>query len=125
MRAEALVYLCDGHGDYIATAREKCPLLEEDRKQLAEGQSDAHDPNVWSGRALQEVSSIRQVRSCINVSGLCLERVVLRAIMDISAHAVSLADRPRPGHSGHQCSHAPGRPISIIVSSSRRPRRAN
>jgi hypothetical protein len=28
------------------------------------------DPNVWSGRALQEVSSIRQMRSCINVSGL-------------------------------------------------------
>jgi len=45
------------------------------------------DPNVWSSRALQEVSSIRQMRSCINVSGLCLERV-LRAIMDISAHAI-------------------------------------
>ncbi|MEH2506488.1 hypothetical protein V1290_005299 [Bradyrhizobium sp. AZCC 1578] len=42
---------------------------------------------VWSGRALQEVSSTWQMRSCINVSGLCLERVVLRAIMDISAHA--------------------------------------
>src|SRR5215510_10221613 len=36
---------------------------------------------------------------------------VLRAIMDISAHAISLAVRPRPGRSGHQCSHAPGRPI--------------
>jgi hypothetical protein len=38
------------------------------------------------------------LRSCINVSGLCLERLVLRAIMDISAHAFSLADRPRTGH---------------------------
>jgi len=48
----------------------------------------------------------------INVSGLCLERVVLRAIMGISAHAISLPDRPpRTGHLGHQCSHAPGRPI--------------
>jgi hypothetical protein len=28
------------------------------------------DPNVWSGRALQEVSSIRWMRSRINVSGL-------------------------------------------------------
>jgi hypothetical protein len=28
------------------------------------------DPNVWSGRALQEVSSTWQMRSCINVSGL-------------------------------------------------------
>src|ERR1700752_1626476 len=48
----------------------------------------ARGPNVWSGRAVQEVSSIRQIRSCINVSGLWLERVVLRAIMDISAHAI-------------------------------------
>ncbi len=28
--------------------------------------------------------------------------------MDISARASSLADRPRLGHLGHQCSHAPG-----------------
>jgi len=48
---------------------------------------------------------------------------VLRTIMDISARAISLADRPRTGHSGHQCSHAPGRPILHLVSSSRRPRR--
>ena len=34
------------------------------------------------------------VRSCINVFGLSLERDVLRAIMDISARAISLADRP-------------------------------
>jgi hypothetical protein len=47
---------------------------------------------------------------------------VLRAIMDISARAFSLADRPRSGHWGHQCSHAPGRPILHLVSSSRRPR---
>src|SRR5713101_861945 len=31
---------------------------------------------------------------------------LLRAILDISAHAVLLADRPRLGHSGHQGSHA-------------------
>jgi hypothetical protein len=42
-------------------------------------------------------------RSCINVSGLWLEHL-LRAIMDISAPAFSLADRPRSGHLGHQCS---------------------
>src|ERR1700756_2738900 len=51
------------------------------------------------------------VRSCINVSGLSLEPLLLPTIMDISAHATFLADRPRPGHLGHQCSHAPGRPI--------------
>src|SRR5258708_16988456 len=47
---------------------------------------------------------------------------VLWAIMDISAHAFSLTDRPRSGHSGHQCSHAPGRPILHLYLSSRRPR---
>ena len=31
--------------------------------------------------------------------------------MDISAHAISLADQPRTGCLGHQCSHALGRPI--------------
>src|SRR5271154_1831285 len=50
---------------------------------------------------------------------------MLLAIMDISAHAISLAARPRPGHSGHQCSHAPGRPNLHLVSSSRRPRRVS
>jgi len=49
---------------------------------------------------------------------------VLRAIMDISARAFSLADRPRMGHVGHRGSHAPGRPILHLVSSSRRPRQA-
>jgi len=69
--------------------------------------------------------SLRRVggeRSCINVSGLWLERFAFRAIMDISARAISLAVRPRPGHSGHQCSQAPGRPNLHLVSSSRRPR---
>jgi hypothetical protein len=47
---------------------------------------------------------------------------LLRTIMDISARATSLADRPRRGRLGHQCSHAPGRPILHLVSSSRRPR---
>ena len=62
------------------------------------------------------------LRSCINVSGLILERV-LWATMDISARAFSLAARPQVGHRGHQCSHAPGRPVLHLVSSSRRPRR--
>jgi hypothetical protein len=48
---------------------------------------------------------------------------LLRATMDISAHAFLLAARPRSGHLGHQCSHAPGRPVLHLVSSSRRPRR--
>jgi hypothetical protein len=35
----------------------------------------------------------------------------LPTIMDISAPAISLPDRPRTGQTGHQYSHAPGRPI--------------
>ena len=42
--------------------------------------------------------------------------VVLRAIMDISARAFSLSDRPRLGHLGHQCSHALGKPNLHLVS---------
>src|SRR5687768_8035144 len=48
--------------------------------------------------------------------------MVLPANMDISARAISLADRPRLGHLGHQCSQAPGRPNLHLVASSRRPR---
>src|ERR1700680_404634 len=32
----------------------RCPLFGEDQKWLAERQTGAFDPNVWSGRALQE-----------------------------------------------------------------------
>jgi hypothetical protein len=48
--------------------------------------------------------------------------ILLRTIMDISARATSLTDRPRSGHPGHQCAHALGRPNLHLVSSSRRPR---
>src|ERR1700730_8016385 len=69
----------------------------------------------------RELCRVGGERSCINVSGLLLERWLL-AIMDISARAISLADRSQPDHLGHQCSHAPGRPNLHLVSSSRRPR---
>jgi hypothetical protein len=81
------------------------------------------DPDVWSGRASQEVLPIWR---CAVLHQCIRPRIGvhwLRAIMDISARAISLADGPRTGHLGHQCSHAPGRPILHLVSSSRRPRR--
>src|SRR5262245_25334110 len=65
-------------------------LKSGDNRTLARSAIDANDPTVWSGRAVQEVSSIRLMRSCITVSGLSLERL-LRAIMDISAHATSFS----------------------------------
>ena len=66
--------------------------------------------------------TVAVLHQCIRPSiGACM----LLAIMDISAHAISLSDRPRLGHLGHQCSHAPGRPILHLVSSSRRPRQVS
>jgi hypothetical protein len=54
------------------------------------------DPNVWSGRASQEgfvelaVSGLASMYAAFD-----LELIVLRAIMGISARAISLADRPQ------------------------------
>ena len=77
---------------------------------------EAIDPNVWSGRALQENfdrdGGFAVLHQCIRP---LIGAFVLRAIMGISARAISLADRPQRGHSGHQCSHAPGRPILHLV----------
>src|SRR5258708_35463066 len=83
----------------------------------------AFDPNVWSGRALQEVSSSWRsavLHQCIRS---LIGAVLLRTNMDISARAISLTDRPQLRHVGHQGSHAPGRPILHLFSFSRRPRR--
>jgi hypothetical protein len=84
-------------------------------------------PDVWSGRASQEVFvDLSDVGlASMYPAGLTLERVMLRATMDISAHAISLTSRPRPGQQGHQYSHAPGRPNLHLVSSSRRPRQVS
>jgi hypothetical protein len=91
--------------------RSACLLISVDRKWPVQGQNDAFDSMYGPAVRCKKISSNWRRRSCINVSGLRLERVVLRAIMDISARAFSLADRPRSGHLGHQCSHALGRPI--------------
>jgi hypothetical protein len=54
-----------------------------------------NDPDVWSGRALQEffvelASAV--LHQCIRS---LIGAVLLRTIMDISARAISLTDRPR------------------------------
>src|SRR6476660_8924131 len=38
---------------------------------------------------------------------------LLRATMDISARSISLTDKSQADYVGHQCSIAPGRPVSI------------
>src|ERR1700722_1245327 len=94
-----------------------------DRKWLAEAQNVANDPNVWSGRASQVDFVELAVNGLASMYPAFDWSIVLLAIMDISARAISLPDRPQPGHLGHQCSHAPGRPNLHLVSSSRRPQR--
>jgi hypothetical protein len=86
---------------------------------------DAFDPHVWSGRAWQEDFEELVVSGLASMYPAFDWSVVLRAIMDISAHAISLSDRPRLGQVGHQCSHVPGRPNLHLVSSSRRPRQVS
>ena len=54
---------------------------------LATRASSTHDPMYGPAVRRKKISSNWRRRSCINVSGLRLERVVLRAIMDISARA--------------------------------------
>ena len=55
------------------------------------------------------------VRSCINVSGLCLGPFVPRAIMDISAPAISLAVRPQWAIWVTRVRMRRGRPILHLV----------
>jgi hypothetical protein len=78
---------------------------------------------ITAGRALQENFIDLAVSGLASMYPAFRWSISLRAIMDISARAISLTDRPRPGHLGHQCSHAPGRPNLHLVSFSRRPRR--
>ena len=56
---------------------------------------------------------MRVFHQCIRL--LIEAHLALRAIMDISAPAISLPDRPRTGRLDHQCSHAPGRAISPLL----------
>src|SRR5215470_552483 len=59
----------------------------------------------------REIGEDGGIWSCLNVSGLWVELTWLLAIMEISAHAILLADKPRSGCPGHQFSRAPGRPL--------------
>src|SRR5260370_34346939 len=74
------------------------------RNVRSQGQSGKHlltlsfsgfDPDVWSGRALQEVF----VEVAVAVLHQCIRSLIgaglLRTIMDISARAISLTDRPQ------------------------------
>jgi hypothetical protein len=88
-----------------------CPVSGEDRKCPADCRNGAFDPNVWSGRALQEVF----VDPAETVSHQCI-RPLLGARCAPGHHGYQracdlISGQASTGHLGHQCSHAPGRPI--------------
>jgi hypothetical protein len=98
-----------------AVARKKYefsgPLLAVERKSSFGAATSGFDPNVWSGRALQEVFVE------LAVSGLAS----MYPVSDWSCFApdhhgyqracVLISGQTSAGHSGHQCSHAPVRPV--------------
>src|SRR5262245_4344426 len=70
-----------------------------------------NDPMYGPAVRCKRFHRLWQMRSCINVSGLRLERFELRAIMDISTHAISLPVRPRTGPFGSPVFACAGKPI--------------
>ena len=78
---------------------------------------DATDPDVWSGRALQE--NFHRVGGCA-VLHQCI-RPLIGASCAPGHHRYQRAcdlitGKASKGRRGHQCSHAPGRPILHLVS---------
>jgi hypothetical protein len=71
---------------------EQRPLSAGFRNRLGSSQ---FDPDVWSGRALQEVFVELAVSGLASMYPAFDLEHLLRAIMDISARAFSLADRPQ------------------------------
>src|SRR5262249_33269107 len=59
----------------------------------------------------REIGEDGGIWSCLNVSGLWVELIGLLAIMEVTAHAILLADKPLSGCVCHQFSRAPGRPL--------------
>src|SRR5262245_20671226 len=71
-----------------------------------------HDPQCMDRRCVaREIGEGGVIWSCANVSGLWVERIWVLAIMEVSARAILLGDKPRSGCWGHQFSHTPGRPL--------------
>jgi hypothetical protein len=66
-RAKQGQWLCEKVAENIRSVTSMSLRLKVGPGGLKSG---AFDPDVWSGRAVQEVSSILAMRSCINVSGL-------------------------------------------------------
>ena len=84
--------------------------------RVASAKSVEIDPNVWSGRALQE--NFHRVDGCA-VLHQCI-RPLLGAFSAPGHHGYQracdlISGQASMGHLGHQCSQAPGRPILHLV----------
>jgi hypothetical protein len=71
------------------------PVLSRERRHLLLLSVSQFDPNVWSGRALQVDFAAIAVSGLASMYPAFDWSVVLLAIMDISARAISLPDRPQ------------------------------
>lgn len=115
-------YCPNSIGDRIGVVGLRRSAIKVDRTSVCERRTAAFDPDVWSGRTVQEDfddPADAVLHQCIRprLGAQCSGPSWVSA-----RNAIWLADRPRTGHLGHQGSHAPGRPIlHIVVSSSRRP----
>jgi len=72
--------------------------------------NDADDPNVWSGRALQEDFNELAVSGLASMYPAFDWSVVLRAHHGYQRACVLISRQASTDHLGHQVSHAPGRP---------------
>jgi len=111
------------HSRHFAATQQFSRFRSEADIERFSGPADhvAIDPNVWSGRASQEVSSswrLAVLHQCIRplIGAFAPGHHGYQRACDLVSGQAST------GHSGHQCSHAPGRPILHLFSSSRRPR---
>jgi hypothetical protein len=99
------------------------PLLGPYRTFVRRAATSDFDPDVWSGRASQEVfvelavGGLASMYPAFAWSSWAPGRHGNQRACDL------ISGQTSAGHSGHQCSQAPGRPILHLISSSRRPRR--
>ena len=106
-----------------AAMSELSPLWGVMRKSHFKATRAGFDPDVWSGRALQEVfvelafSGLASMYPVSAWSCFAPDHHGYQRACDL------ISGQASTGHLGHQCSHAPGRPILHLFSSSRRPRR--
>src|SRR3984893_14052487 len=80
------------------------------------------DPNVWSGRALQEVFVDLVVSGLASMYPVSSWSCFAPGHHGYQRACVLINGQASTGHQGHQCSHAPERPILHLYLSSRRPR---